>query len=98
MIARMVARQTRPNQQRASFEGYFGPDGVVFMEAVFGNVIGAAVCVFGGALLAAITPRGLPESVGLWMMAAGIVFSALVVARALQAVRAGRAFRRHGRP
>lgn len=97
MMARLVARRGGPSRQREEFERYFGPDGIVCFEAVLGNVIGAALGIFGGATLAAVTGRGAPQTAGLWMMFAGVIFAVLIVGRALQAMRAGRAFRRRRR-
>jgi hypothetical protein len=96
LIARMVARQTGPNRQRADSERYLGPDGIVYFEAVVGDVIVAGLGIFGGAALAAIAGRGVPETVGLWMMSAGGLSAAFGTVRALQAMRAGKAFRGGG--
>jgi len=94
LIARMVARQTGPNQQRADSERYLGPDGIVYLEAVVGDVIVAGLGIFGGAALAAIAGHGMPETVGLWMMSAGGLSAAFGTGRALQAMHAGKVFRR----
>jgi hypothetical protein len=69
----------------------------VYFEAVLGDVIGAGLGIFGGAALAAITGRGMPETAGLWMIFAGGLSVAFGMGRALRAIRAGKVFR-GGRP
>jgi hypothetical protein len=69
----------------------------VYIEAVLGDFIGAGLGIFGGGILAAFTGRGVPQTVGLWMIFAGGPSAAFGMGRALQAIRAGKAFR-GGRP